>query len=236
MEHPVQNEKQTKTLLNSSNLVANQATPQLTKNLIAVSSIIIIAIYAAAQMLADIGSLKIAIIAGISVDAGTFIYPITFTLRDMIHKKLGKRAARTVVLVCGVINLVMALYFAFITWLSPDPTWQLQEQWAVILGPVWRIVAASISAEVIAELIDTEIYHLWVTKVTTKYQWSRVLVSNFFSVPIDSMIFSFVAFYGDMPVQTVWSIVLANIIVKGAVTIVSIPFIYLVKDDEILYN
>ena len=229
MEHPVQNEKRT-------NSLSNSLSPQSTTNLIAVSSIVIIAIYAAAQMLADIGSLKIAIIAGISVDAGTFIYPITFTLRDMIHKKMGKKAARTVVLSCAGINLVMALYFAFVTWLPADPTWLFQEQWATILGPVWRIVAASILAEVIAELIDTEMYHFWVTKVTRKHQWSRVLVSNAISVPIDSIIFSFVAFAGDMPISTVWSIVLANIIVKGAVTIVSIPLIYTIKDDEAIYQ
>ena len=37
---------------------------------------------------------------------------------------------------------------------------------------------ASIVAEVVSELVDTEVYHWWVTKVTTRHQWARVLVSN----------------------------------------------------------
>ncbi|MCK7514814.1 MAG: VUT family protein [Desulfobacterales bacterium] len=65
-------------------------------------------IYVAAQMLADIGSLKIAVVAGLAVDAGTFIYPITFTVRDLIHKRLGKSAARTTIVLAAGINLVMA--------------------------------------------------------------------------------------------------------------------------------
>jgi hypothetical protein len=43
---------------------------------ISTAGIVIVSIYIAAQMLSDIASLKIAYIAGFSVDAGTFIYPI----------------------------------------------------------------------------------------------------------------------------------------------------------------
>jgi queuosine precursor transporter len=206
---------------------ANTA-PVPTAQMIAVSSIVIIALYAAAQMMADIGSLKIGYIAGLSIDGGTFIYPITFTLRDMIHKRLGKKAARTIIIVCALINLAMALFFSLLTKLPSDPSWGLQNEFASILGPVWRIVLASIAAEVISELLDTEMYHLWVTKITTKFQWARVLFSNVVSVPVDSLIFGLIAFWGLMSADTVWSIILANIIVKGIVTIISIPLIYLV--------
>ncbi len=207
---------------------ANAVPENTASQMIAVSSIVIIALYAAAQMMADIGSLKIGFIAGLSIDGGTFIYPITFTLRDMIHKKLGKKAARTIIIVCALINLAMALFFSLLTKLPSDPSWGLQNEFASILGPVWRIVLASIAAEVISELLDTEMYHLWVTKITTKFQWARVLFSNAVSIPVDSFIFGLIAFWGLMSADTVWSIILANIIVKGIVTIISIPLIYLI--------
>lgn len=212
----------------SLTLKGADAAPVQTAQMIAVSSIVIIALYAAAQMMADIGSLKIGYIAGLSIDGGTFIYPITFTLRDMIHKKLGKKAARTIIIICALINLAMALFFALLTKLPSDPSWGLQNEFAAILGPVWRIVLASIAAEVISELLDTEMYHLWVTKITAKFQWARVLFSNAVSVPVDSLIFGLIAFWGLMPADTVWSIIAANIIVKGIVTIISIPLIYLI--------
>ena len=67
-------------------------------------AICVIAAYIAAQILADIGTLKIALVGGFNIDGGTFIYPLTFTLRDMVHKLLGRRAAQTVILAAGVIN------------------------------------------------------------------------------------------------------------------------------------
>ena len=196
------------------------------------SGIIVVSIYIAAQLLSDIGSLKIALIAGFSVDAGTFIYPLTFTIRDLVHKQLGKTAARTVIILAAAINLFMVVFFQFAAWLPQDPSWGLGKEFATILGPVWRIVIASIVAEVISELIDTEVYHFWVSRITRKYQWARVLTSNAISIPIDSLIFCWGAFGLMLPNSVVWSIFFANLVVKGLVTVVSLPAIYLVKEKR----
>jgi len=195
--------------------------------------IVVISLYIAAQLLSDIASLKITLIAGFSMDAGTFIYPLTFTIRDLIHKRLGKQVARTVIIIAAGINLFMALFLQFTAWLPQDPSWGLGREFAAVLGPVWRIVVASIVAEVISEFIDTEIYHLWKTRITEKYQWMRVLSSNAISIPVDSLIFCWGAFGFLLPHEKVWSIFFANLIVKGAVTIISLPAIYLVKEKEV---
>jgi len=194
------------------------------------TGVLVIAAYVAAQMLSDVLSLKIAWVAGFSIDAGTFVYPLTFTLRDLVHKLLGRAAARTVIVAAAAINLAMAAMFAFAAWLPPDPTWTLQREFAAVLAPVWRIVVASIAAEIVSEFTDTELYHLWVTRVTRRYQWARVLVSNSVSVPLDSLIFCWGAFGGLLPAVTVWSIFWANVLVKLAVTLVSLPGIYLVRE------
>ena len=200
---------------------------------ISTAAIVIISLYIAAQMLADIASLKIAFIAGFSIDAGTFIYPLTFTLRDLVHKRLGKSVARQVIFIAAGINLFMAMFLQFAAWLPQDAAWGLGKEFSAILGPVWRIVIASIVAEVIAELIDTEVYHFWVTRITRRFQWLRVLVSNSVSIPVDSLIFCWGAFGWAMPHSVVWSIFLANVIIKGLVTIVSLPGIYLVKERQV---
>ncbi|MBN1956472.1 MAG: queuosine precursor transporter [Anaerolineae bacterium] len=194
---------------------------------------IVVAAYVAAQMLSDILSLKIARVAGFSVDAGTFVYPFTFTLRDMLHKLAGRRVARGVIVAAGVINLVMAGLFAFAAWLPADAEWLLQEEFRAVLAPVWRIVIASIVAEVISELVDTEAYHFWVTRVTRRFQWARVLFSNALSIPVDSLLFVFGAFWGQMSAGALGSVFAANLAIKGGVTLLSLPGIYLAgKRDE----
>lgn len=204
-------------------------------------AIIATASYAGAQMLADIASLKIGVVAGFAVDMGTFIYPITFTLRDVVHKVLGKRNAQTLIIMAAVINLVMAVYLAWVARVPSDPDWGLGDSFSAILGPVWRIVIASILAEIVSELIDTEIYHWFVTRITTRYQWARVLTSNSVSIPIDNLIFAVIAFGPlpglensplSLPWPVVWQIFLFNLVVKYLVTLVSLPLIYTTPDPD----
>lgn len=193
-------------------------------------AIFVISSYVAAQMLSDITSLKIGIVMGLAVDMGTFIYPITFTLRDMAHKVIGKSNTQSLVITAGVINLLMAVYLLWVASVPSDPSWGLGEEFSAIFTPVWRIVLASIAAEIISELTDTEIYHWIVTKVTRRYQWLRVLVSNSISIPIDNLIFAIGAFGGVLPWEVVGQIFLFNLIIKYGMTLLSLPLIYLVPD------
>jgi uncharacterized integral membrane protein (TIGR00697 family) len=201
-------------------------------------AVIVVAVYIAAQMLADVASVKIGLIGSLAVDMGTFIYPITFTLRDIVHKVLGRHNARLLIVSAGVINLFMAAYLMWAAGFPSDPLWGLGAEFAAVLGPVWRIVIASIVAELASELLDTEIYHLFVTRVTRRYQWARVLVSNSFSVPVDNLIFSIGAFApvaalgGGLPWEAVWGIFIVNLLVKYGVTLLSLPLIYIVPEKS----
>jgi uncharacterized PurR-regulated membrane protein YhhQ (DUF165 family) len=56
-----------------------------------------------------------------------------------------------------------------------------------------------------------------------------VLVSNAISTWVDSVIFITLAFYGTLPV---WMLIKGQYIVKMAITLGSLPLIYLVKGSE----
>ena len=206
---------------------------QPTAAAISAVAVVVVAAYIGAQMLADVASLKIGVVMGLAVDMGTFIYPITFTLRDVVHKTLGRNNARVLIITAGVINLFMAGYLMWSAAVPSDPAWGLGAEFSAILAPVWRIVIASIVAELASELLDTEVYHWWVTRITQRFQWLRVLVSNSVSVPVDNLIFAVGAFGGVLPWDVVWQIFLVNLLVKYAVTVVSLPLIYMtpVRDE-----
>jgi uncharacterized integral membrane protein (TIGR00697 family) len=197
--------------------------------------------YVGAQVVADVASLKIGVAAGRAVDMGTFIYPVTFTLRDLVHKALGRRAARTLVITAAAVNLLMALYLQWAARAPSDASYQLSAEFEAIFAPLWRITVASIVAEVVSELADTEVYHWFVRQVTTRHQWARVLVSNAVSVPIDNLLFAVLAFGAvpgladhalTLPWGVVWDIFVVNLTVKAVVSAVSIPLIYLSPDRD----
>lgn len=86
-----------------------------------ISFLLVVVCYVAAQMLTEfISSLKIISIAGLSMDAGTLIYPITFTLRDLVHKVAGIKVARITILVVAGINLFIVGFFWLVAYLPAD--------------------------------------------------------------------------------------------------------------------
>lgn len=193
--------------------------------------------YVAAQVMADVASLRIVEVAGFAVDAGTLVYPFTFTLRDLVHKIAGKTAARVLIVTAAVVNLVMALLFWVASILPAGDTAPQTVLFGDVLAPVWGIVVASILAEVVSELIDTEVYSAWVRRMGTRHQWARVLSSNAVAMPVDSAIFVSVAVLtGVFPTAAAWSIFWVNVVIKSIVTVVSIPWIYLVKPAPIEFR
>ena len=193
--------------------------------------VVVAVMYVAAQMLADVTALRILSIAGLSVSGGTLIYPITFTLRDLVHKVSTAGIARILIFASAAINLFMALLFWLVAELPADLAVGEQAEFGMVLAPVFRITIASIVAEVVSELIDTEMYEVWVRRFAQRWQWGRVLASNAVSVPVDTALFTVLAFWGLLPTEVMLSLFLSNILVKFAVTFVSIPGIYLVKEQ-----
>ncbi len=196
---------------------------KITLNLGLISS----ALYVASQVSANIMSTKIVMLPwmNLSVDGGTIIYPLTFTVRDFVHKTWGKHNARQLVVVAALLNVLIAALFWIVGKLPADPTWGLQASYEQILMPIGRIVFASIIAQVIAELIDTEIFSFIYKRLNDVV---GALSSNFVGLVVDSIVFSLIAFIGVLPASTVVSIIIANILIKTVVSFLSAPFIRLI--------
>ena len=195
-------------------------------------TILIIGVYIACQMISNISSVKIANVLSLAVDGGTFIYPLAFTIRDMAHKTIGKKNTQKLIIVSAIINIFTPIYFYIVSQIPADSSWEFNEAFQITLSPVMRIVIASIVASTLSELVDTEVYHFFITKITKRFQWLRVLISNAFSIPIDNFLFVIIAFLGVLTIEDLIEIFTFNFFVKYAVTIISVPLIYLAKDKK----
>ena len=202
------------------------------KNNLSFLTILIICSYIACQMISNIASVKIANVLSLAVDGGTFLYPLAFTIRDMAHKTIGKKNTQKLIIVSAVINIFTPIYFYIISQIPADSRWEFDEAFKMTLSPVIRISIASIIASTLSEFVDTEIYHFFVAKITKRFQWLRVLISNAFSIPVDNFLFVTIAFFKVLPINALIGIFIFNFFVKYAVTIISVPMIYLVKEKD----
>ena len=90
-------------------------------------------------------------------------------------------------------------------------------------------------------MVDTEIYAGWLKLFPNAPQWSRVLVSNLISIPVDSFVFCTLAFSivpnllgaeGITLGEALKFAIGGQIIFKALITLVSMPMIYLVKGRQ----
>ena len=158
-----------------------------------------------------------------------------------MHKTLGKQVARTVVITAAGVNLFMAAYLQWAARFPTDASYTLGPEFSAVLGPLWRITVASILAMVVSELVDTEVYSWFVNRITRRFQWARVVVSNAVSVPIDNLVFAVGAFGSipflrddplTLPWSAVWDIFIVNLTIKALVSAASVPLIYLSPDPH----
>ena len=195
-------------------------------------SLFIVIAYVALQLISNISSIKIGFVFSYAVDMGVFLYPLTFTLRDLVHKELGKKLTQKCIYFAAGMNFAMILYFYLISFIPSDTQAQSSALFDQVMNPVWRIVIFSIIAQLVGELVDTEIYHLYVKKFQQRHKWGRVLVSNAVSIPVDNLIFCIGAFAFTYSPAVLAQIFVFNLIVKYGISALSIPLIYIGKRDE----
>jgi uncharacterized integral membrane protein (TIGR00697 family) len=200
------------------------------------AAIILSGLYLFFSLAGNIAATKVTYFGGLVMDAG-FIYSLTFTWRDLIHKQLGQKAAITTIWLSAVVNLLAALYFQLVVMLPAQTDWANsggQIAWEFLFSLQMRIVLASILTALIAELIDTRVYQLWMRGGREKWpQWTRVFASNSVSIPVDSLMFPIIAFAGVLGAEGLQQMVWTNLIVKALVTVLVFWTIYLVPEKPI---
>lgn len=189
-------------------------------------TIFLVGLYVACEVIANVTASKPVALGGVVVPAAVFIYALTFTLIDLINERLGKKGARQVIYAALAANLLLAGYSLFAVRLPAPSFYEGQQAFALVLGATPRIVAASLTAYLVSALADAEVFAWWRKRLGGRHPWSRVLLSNGISTFVDSLLFITIAFWGVLPL---WPLIRGQYLVKMAVTVVSIPLIYLVR-------
>ena len=121
------------------------------------------------------------------VSVGTLIFGITFTQRDRVHS-YGRKAVYGMILVAALGMVLESLF----------------------LEVPWRIIVASFIAIVLSETADTEIYQ----QLLHRSWLQRVTGSNLVSIPLDSLLFNLIAFWGVFEPSMLVAIIFGEIVAK----------------------
>lgn len=164
---------------------------------------------------------KIIQIFGLQMPSATIAYALTYLMTDAVGELYGKKEADRLVFLgfCSLIVSTLIIRLAIILPSSNDSTAFNQ-----IFNSTTRIIFGSLAGYIISQTIDVFIFHK-IRQISVKYKFIRNNVSTIISQFFDTVVFSFVAFYGVVPKISplIWGVFLAKVILALSDT----PFFYL---------
>jgi queuosine precursor transporter len=180
---------------------------------------------------------------GFNLTAGVLIWPVVFVMTDIINEYYGKKGVRFLSWL-AVILIVYAFIVAFFAIKTPPNDWwqsvsgiretpgeslsDMNLAYARIFGQGLWIIAGSVIAFLVGQLIDVIIFHR-IRKITgEKKIWLRATGSTLVSQFIDSFVVLLIAFWigADWDLVRVLAIGVVNYIYKFAMAILLTPAIY----------
>lgn len=188
----------------------------------------IVALFVASLLTANIISVKLIAVGPLVVPAGVVIFPVSYILGDVLTEVYGYRTARRAIWLGFAGNLV-AVVAIWIAANLPSPSfWQEQAAFDAILGFTPRLLLASFVAYLIGEFANSTVLAKMKVWSRGRYLWARTIGSTVIGQGLDSLVFIFVAFSGEMATPALLSAALSQWGFKSLYEIAATPLTYLV--------
>lgn len=167
-------------------------------------------------------------------DGGALLFPLTYILGDVLAEVYGlPRARRTIVLGFGL-SLLMSATFLVVGVAPPAADWPLQDAWVAVLGFVPRIVAASLVAYLVGQLLNAWVLVAIKARTGERKLWVRLLTSTVVGEFVDTVLFCTIAFGplgvwlggGSIPLPALLNYIAVGFVYKVAVEALLLPLTY----------
>jgi len=164
-----------------------------------------------------------------TISVGVLPYPITFLITDILSEIYGRKKTRAVVLS----GLVVSFFVMFMLWLGhvfdAIPTSPVKNQdYDTVFSNTGRVIMASMTAYLVAQLIDVRLFHFWKQKTNGKHLWIRNNFSTIFSQLADTILVVTVIFIGQKTFGEISGLVFDGWLFKSLVAVADTFIIYII--------
>ncbi len=180
--------------------------------------LVLVGVYVAAEVVSNVTAGRLVVVGPLVVPGAIFLYALTFTLRDAIHAAGGYGAARASVWAGFLANLLLALYGLLVLAL-PAPEGFDGSAYRAVLGQSARVVAASLSAYLVAQLANT-----WAFERIAGGIFRKVAGSNAVAILLDTGIFITLAFAGTG--APLLRLMFGQVVFKFVFSLALVPLVY----------
>jgi uncharacterized integral membrane protein (TIGR00697 family) len=161
------------------------------------------------------------------LSAGVLPYPLTFLITDLLSEIYGRRRANLVVF-GGFLASILVLVTLYLGDMFPAIADSKVDDgiYHTVFGNSWRVIGASMTAYLVAQIVDIRIFHFWKRLTKGKHLWLRNNASTLLSQLLDSALVVMVLFVGTWsPSQMGW-VILDLWMFKASVALIDTPLFY----------
>lgn len=160
--------------------------------------IILSMLFLTASLAADVVAYKFTGVSNIFILSGaTIVFPITYTLGDIIAEVYGYAAARRLIWYGLFCELIFALLIEGVIRLPSSSTpFPYQNEYKDIFAPLLRFVISGIVADLVSNFINIYIISKWKIFMKGKKFWLRSIGSTAIAELVMNIIICFMAFTG----------------------------------------
>ena len=181
-------------------------------------------------MLANIQVTKTVELFGLEATLGNIIYATSFLATDILSENYSRQDARRAVAIGFFAMITMTVLMNLAILFIPAESDFVQTSMITIFALMPRIAAASLLAYGISQMHDIFAYSWIKTHLPQKkFLWVRNNGSTLVSQLLDSLIFTFAAFWGLFPISVLIEILITTYVLKVVVSLFDTPFIYLAR-------
>lgn len=162
------------------------------------------------------------------ISAGVLPYPLTFLITDILSEIYGRRKTNRVV----IVGFIASIFVLGILWLGDqfsaiEDSPVNDEQYRTVFSNAWRVIGASMTAYLVAQLLDVRIFHFWKKITKGKHLWLRNNGSTILSQLVDTILVVCVLFIGVKPYSEIQSIIIDGWLFKVLCAAADTPVFYL---------
>ena len=150
----------------------------------------------------------------IIITPGTFLYPLTFLIVDLLNENFGLRLARRAILFAFASNAMIIILLYGSTFLPGLPGWKLDTPYNDVIIHVSSVLVASSVSFLVSENINSYLLCKIKELTNSRFLFLRIFLSTLFAVIIDSFLFCYIAFYGAMQNSDILNMIYVQIAIK----------------------
>lgn len=132
---------------------------------------------------------------------GVLLFPISYIFGDILTEVYGYAHSRQVIWTGFAANILMAVAYWAVIILPPASFWKNQDAFALTLGPVPRIVCASLLGYLFGEFANSLVLAKMKIWTQGRHLWTRTVGSTIVGQAVDTLTFIGVGFGGLWPLK-----------------------------------